>query len=141
MAPKRAARPSSPPRAKISLGKKKPTAGPSGEESIPVGRPINPVTLVTEEGGVVDTSETLVTRVTSKSKGPNSSRPSETSAQDVAGSKRQRSETSPTQTIGPGMADASILSRIGNLTPVGPELQNLSSTQLAERMGYGLTEV
>ncbi|XP_019162764.1 PREDICTED: uncharacterized protein LOC109159167 [Ipomoea nil] len=141
MAPKRVVRPSSPPRTKITLGKKKPAAGPSGEESIPVGRPVNPVTLVTEEGGVVDASETLVTRVTSKSKGSSSSRPTETSAQEVAGNKRQRSEKSPTPTIGSGMADASILSRIGNLTPVGPELSSLSSTQLAERLGYGLTEV
>ncbi|XP_019162740.1 PREDICTED: uncharacterized protein LOC109159151 [Ipomoea nil] len=141
MAPKRIVRPSSPPRTKIALGKKKPSAGPSGEESIPVGRPVNPVTLVTEEGGVVDASETLVTRVTSKSKGSSSSRPVETSAQDVAGNKRQRSEKSPNPTIGSGMADASILSRIGNLTPIGPELSSLSSTQLAERLGYGLTEL
>ncbi|XP_019162753.1 PREDICTED: uncharacterized protein LOC109159160 [Ipomoea nil] len=141
MAPKRIVRPTSPPRTKIALGKKKPAGGTSEETSIPVGRPVNPVTLVTEEGGVVDASETLVTRVTSKSKGSSSSRPDETSAREVAGNKRKRSEKSPTPTIGSGMADASILSRIGNLTPVGAELSKLSSTQLAERLGYGLTEV
>ncbi|XP_019179769.1 PREDICTED: uncharacterized protein LOC109174978 [Ipomoea nil] len=58
----------------------------------------------------------------------------------MAGNKRQRSDKSPTPTIGSGMADASILSRLGNLTPDKTDLSKLSSTQLAERLGRDLSE-
>ncbi|XP_019170586.1 PREDICTED: uncharacterized protein LOC109166153 [Ipomoea nil] len=127
-----------PPPAKISLGKKKPKAKPTGSKEVPLARPIGTSTITTGEGFVVEPSDVLVNRVEvarGKEKVP------EKGMTEVGGIKRRREQRSPSPSAGWNKDESSILGRIGNAGPVREDQGKMTPTQVAERIGHDLAEI